>query len=56
MPEIACRAVAGDEGYVIAKRPKLLCDRIDQVLMITAREIGAADAALKDYIADNRQL
>ena len=54
--ELAGRAVAGYEGHVVAQRPELLGDRIDQVLMIAARKVGATDRALKQDVADHRQL
>ena len=37
------RAMAGDKCDVPAKRPELLRDRIDQILMIASREIRPAD-------------
>ena len=56
MPKIARRAMPRNKRHIIAQWPQLLRDRIDQVLMIAAREIGAADAALEYHVADNRQL
>ena len=48
--------MAGDEGGVAAHRPKPLGNRIEQILVIAAREIGAADRALEQDVADDRQL
>ena len=45
----------GHEGHVIAHRPQPLHDRVEQLLMITARKIGAADRTLKEHIAHDRQ-
>mgnify|MGYP006345466387 CR=1 FL=1 len=56
MTEIAGRSVAGDEGHVIAERPQLLRDGIEQLLVIAAREIGATNRSLKQHIAHNRKL
>ena len=56
MPEITRWPVPRNKRHIIAKRPQFLRDRINQILMIAAREIGAAYAALKNHIPDNRQL
>ena len=54
MPKIARRPVSRDKRHIIAQRPQFLRNRIDQILMIAAWEISAADAALEYHIADNR--
>ena len=56
MGEIAVRAVPRQEGRVATKRPQLLRDRIEQLLVIAARKVGAADRSLEQHIADDRQL
>ena len=56
LAEGAHRAVAGDEGGVVAQRPEPPGDRVDQVLMVAHREIGAADRALEQDVADDREL
>ena len=56
MPEVTRRPMPRNKRHIIAQRPQLLRDRINQILMIAAWEIGAADAALKYHIADYRQL
>ena len=43
-------SVPGYEADIIAERPQLVADRIDQILMIAAREIGAANRALKQNV------
>lgn len=55
MPEIACRAVAWDEGYVVAQRPQFLGDRIDQILVVSTRKISSADAALEKHVTHDRE-
>ena len=46
------RAVAGDEGGVVAQGPELFADGADQGVMIAAGRIRTADGALKQHIAD----
>ena len=48
--------MAGDEGRLAAHRPQLLGDRFDQMLVVAHREVPAADRALEQYVADDRQL
>jgi hypothetical protein len=50
------RAVAGNEFDIVAQRPELAPDRIDQGLVVAARKIGAADAAGEQHVADQGQL
>ena len=45
----------GNEGHVVAQGPELLGNRIDQILMIAARKIGATDRSLKQDIAHHGQ-
>ena len=47
--------MAGNELDIIAERPELLMDRVDQRLVIAARKIGAADRAGEEHIADQGQ-
>src|SRR6516225_7683124 len=51
-PEGRNLLVAGDEGHVVAERPELAGDRVDQVLVAAAWEVGAADRAGEEYVAD----
>ena len=44
--------MAGDKGDIIPQRPELAGDRIEQVLMVAQREVGAADGAGEQHIAD----
>src|SRR5690242_3278607 len=39
--------VAGHEAHVLAQRPELAGDRVDQLLVVPAREVGAPDRALE---------
>src|SRR5690606_18616539 len=54
--KIAVRTVSGQKNRVVAERPELLRDRIDQLPVVAAREIGAADRALKEDVSDDREL
>lgn len=54
--EIARLAMAGDEHRVVAQRPELAGDRVDQILMIALREVGAADRSLEQHVADDGEL
>ena len=47
LAEGAHRAVAGDEMGVVAQWPQPGRDRVDQILVIAHREVGAADRALE---------
>src|SRR4029453_17836232 len=44
-------AVAGHEGDVVAERPQPLADRAEQLLVIAARKIGAADRTPEQHVA-----
>ena len=48
--------MARNERYVVAKRPQLRDDGVDELVMIAAREIGPPDRALKKDIANRREL
>src|SRR3546814_199811 len=54
--EIAVRAVAGQEDGVAAERPQLPRDRIEQLPVVAARKVRAADRTLEQHVADDRQL
>ena len=54
--EIARLTMTGNEDGIAAERPQLARNRVDQVLMIAHREIGAADRSLENHIADNGEL
>ena len=41
---------------VVAHWPKLLGNRIEQLLVIATRKVGPSDRSLKQYVADNREL
>src|SRR3990172_7804310 len=49
------RAVARNEGHVAAQRPELRGDGTDQRVVVAARNIGAADGALEQHVADDRE-
>ena len=42
------------EGDIVSERPELLADRANQIGMIAARKIGAADRARKQHISNQR--
>lgn len=46
--------MAGNEHRVVAHGPQALRDAVYQMLVIALREVGAANAAGKQYIADKR--
>ncbi len=46
----------GDEGYVIAQRPELLGYRGDQGIVAAAWQVGPADRAPEQNVADNGKL
>src|SRR3546814_12841841 len=54
--EIAVRAVAGQEDGVAAERPQLPRDRIEQLPVVAARKVRAADRTLEQHVAEARQL
>ena len=56
MAESRERAMAGNERHVIAKRPQLRDDGIDELVMIAAWEIGPPDRALEEDIANRCEL
>jgi len=39
-------AVAGDELDVLAERPQALADRVDELLVVAARQVAAADGMI----------
>ena len=41
------------EQHVVAERPKLAGDRFDQQIVIAARQVGAANGAPEQYVADD---
>ncbi len=47
--------MAGDEHHVVAERPELRDDRLQQRRMVAAREIGASDRAGEQHVADDRE-
>ena len=48
--------MARNERYVVAKRPQLRDDGIDELVMIAAWEIGPPDRALEEDVANRREL
>jgi hypothetical protein len=50
-----CKARGRAQSDVLAQRPQLVRDRIEQLLVVALGEIGAPDAAAKQHIAHNRQ-
>ena len=54
--DVRPRAVAGDELDIVAERPEALADGADQGGVVAAREVGAADRALEQHVADDRQM
>src|SRR6185369_11394942 len=56
MAEGRHRAVPGHEGGIVAHRPELLGDRAEELLLVAALEIPAADRTLEQDIADQREL
>ena len=55
LAESGHRPVARNERDVVPERPELLRDRRDQRRMVAAGEIGAADRALEQHVADDRE-
>ena len=55
LAEARHRSVTGHETDIVAERPELGGDRFDQRRVIAAREIGAADRALEQHVADQRE-
>src|SRR4029453_12241824 len=56
MAEGRHRPVTGHEMSVVAHWPKALGDRIEQLLVIAAREVRSSDRSLEQYVADDREL
>ena len=44
-----------DEADIVAEREEFLSNRIDELLVISAWEVGPSDGAPKEYVADLRQ-
>src|SRR3954464_6782081 len=55
LPEARAGAVAADEADVIAERQQLVLDRTDQGGMAAAGQVGAADRAVEQDVADMRE-
>src|SRR3546814_14266317 len=51
-----CSSDLGQKDGVVAQGPEFLSDRREELLVIAAREVGAADRALEQYVADDREL
>src|SRR5690606_29393781 len=49
------RPVARHEGDVVAQRPELVADRVDQVRMVAARKVRPADRAVEQDVAHDRE-
>src|ERR1700756_3277629 len=52
MADARARAVTADETDVVAERQQFFGDRADQRGMAAARQIGAADRAVEQHVAD----
>ena len=52
----ALGTMAGDEHRVVAHGPQALGDAVDQILVVALGEIGAANAASEQHIADKSAL
>src|SRR5436190_22040603 len=48
-------AVAADEDEVVAERQELGLDGVDQGGVVAVGEVGAADGAAKQHVADERE-
>jgi len=48
------RAVSGQQGHVVPQRPDPGPNRLEQLRMVTAREIRSPDRTLEDHVTDNR--
>ena len=49
--QTAGAAVAGEKCYIVAQWQNLLLDGADQMPMVAAAQIGAADGAFEQHIA-----
>src|SRR5690606_3771065 len=47
------RSVAGQELDVVTQREQLLANGVDQGGVVAAGEVGAADGAVKQHVADH---
>ena len=56
MPDGGGAGVAGDNERVVRQPEKFVADVFQQILMIAAREIGASDAFVEQYVARYQQL
>ena len=48
-------AMPRDEAEIVAQREELLLNRIEELAVIAARKVGAADGSPKEHVADLRQ-
>ncbi len=53
-PKVLSSPWPGHEGHVVPHRPEPLRDRCDQLVEVTLREVGAADAAGEEHVAHER--
>ena len=53
--DAACRAVAAEKADIVAQRQNLVADRGEQRLMVAAGQIGAADRAVEENVAEDRK-
>src|SRR4051794_25845193 len=56
MSERGHRAVPRHEGGLVAHRPEALGDGADELLLVAALEVPAADGAAEQHIADEREV
>src|SRR6476661_1984089 len=55
LPEARAGAMAADEADVVAERQQLVLDRTDQCGVAASRQVGTADRAVEQDIADMRE-
>ncbi len=55
VPESRHRPVTGNEGRLVAHRPQLRQNRADELLLVAARKVPAADRTFEKNVADERQ-
>ena len=54
MADARARAMAADKTDIVAERQQLFGDRLDQRGVAAAGQVGAADRAVEQYVADMR--
>jgi hypothetical protein len=54
--EAGDRSVSGYKADIIPQRKQGVVDGVEELVVVSTREVGAADAALKQNVADKRKL